>query len=226
MTALIVASLLFILPHLIVSPTPARPALIGMMGERAYLGLYSAVSLGAIVWMAVAYGNAPYVPVWEPPVGLRHLSLILVPVAFVLLVLSVATPNPTAVPGRALLEKGEARGIFAITRHPMMWAFVLWAVAHLLANGDLASIILFGTILLVAGLGMPLQDRRKAREAPEGFGRLKAHSSLVPFAALIRGDARTSLREVGVVKILAGLVLFAALLLSHRWLFGVSPLPV
>ncbi|SOD92758.1 NnrU family protein [Caenispirillum bisanense] len=225
MLQLVLACVAFIVPHLLVSPTAARPALIRLVGEQGYRGLYSAVSLAALVWMGVAYGDAPYVAVWEPPVGLRHLSLILVPLAFVLLVLAVASPNPTAVTGGRALEEGRAPGIFAVTRHPMMWAFTLWAVAHLLANGDLASILLFGTILLVAQAGMVLLDHRKAREVPNGFARLAAASSRTPFLAMIQGRARTTLREVGPVKILVGLVLFAVVLMSHRALFGVSPLP-
>lgn len=225
MTSLVLACLAFILPHLVVTPTGLRPALMGAMGEKAYLALYSIVSIAALVWMAMAYGDAPYVAVWEPPVGLRHLSLLLMPVAAVLLVLAVASPNPTSVAGKAALEKGEARGIFAITRHPMMWAFVLWGVAHLLANGDLASILLFGTILLVAGLGMVLQDRRKSRDAPEAYGRIKAGSSIVPFVAVAQGRARIRLGEIGLLRIAAGVVLFVVLLGAHPWLFGVSPLP-
>jgi uncharacterized membrane protein len=199
--------------------------LISVLGEKAYLGLYSAVSLGALVWMSLSYGDAPYVPVWEPPPGLRHLSLILVPLAFVLLVFAVASPNPTSIAGRAVLKTGEARGIFAITRHPMMWALILWSVAHLLANGDLASILLFGTILLTAAVGMVLLDHRKAREAPEGFARLKASSSLVPFAALLGGQARARFTWADAVKAVAGLALFGAVLMAHQTLFGVSPLP-
>ncbi|WP_404384565.1 NnrU family protein [Caenispirillum salinarum] len=226
MTPLVLACLLFLLPHLVITPTGARPALMNAMGERVYLVLYSALSLGALVWMGMAYGDAPYVPVWDPPVGMRHLSLILVPIAFVLMVLAVATPNPTSVGAQKVLEKGEARGIFGITRHPLMWAFILWAVAHLLANGDLASILLFGTIFVTAAVGMVLQDKRKSREAPEGFGRLKAHSSIIPFAALVSGRAKPALGWADAAKAAAGLVLFAVLLMSHRWLFGVSPLPM
>lgn len=108
MTSLVLACLLLLLPHLVITPTSARPALLGIMGERVYLTLYSLVSLGALAWMSIAYGAAPYVSVWEPPAGLRHLSLILVPIAFVLLVLAVATPNPTSIAGRKELEKGDA----------------------------------------------------------------------------------------------------------------------
>lgn len=225
MVELAVACLLFIVPHLFVSPTGARPWLIGRLGEQGYRAAYSIVSIGALVWMGFAYGDAPYVEVWSPPVGLRHLALILMPVAFVLLVLAVATPNPTAVGATKLLEEGRAPGIFAITRHPMMWAFTLWAVAHLLANGDLASILLFGTVLLVAQAGMVLLDHRKAREAPEGFARLAAASSRVPFVAMAQGRARTSLREIGPLKILVGLVLFGVVLWAHPWLFGVTVIP-
>lgn len=225
MTSLVLACLLFLVSHLVVSPSPLRPWLIGRMGQGAYLGLYSVVSLVALVWMGYAYGQAPFVPVWQPPPGMAHMALILVPLAFVLLVLSVATPNPTAGPTGKALTEGRATGIIAVTRHPMMWAFTLWAVAHLLANGDLASILLFGTVLVVAQAGMVLLDRRKAREAPEGFARLAAATSRLPFVALVQGRARTSLREIGLVRILIGLGLAAAMLAAHPWLFGVSPLP-
>ncbi|GAA0580729.1 NnrU family protein [Caenispirillum bisanense] len=225
MTSLALACLLFLASHLVVSPSPLRPWLIGRLGQGPYLGIYSLVSLAALVWMGYAYGRAPFVPVWQPPPGMAHLALILVPLAFVLLVLSVATPNPTAGPTGKALAEGRATGIIAVTRHPMMWAFSLWAVAHLLANGDLASILLFGTVLVVAQAGMVLLDRRKAREAPEGFARLAATTSRLPFVALAQGRARTSLREIGPLRIVLGLVLAAAAVAAHPWLFGVSPLP-
>src|SRR5262245_16814010 len=156
---LVVASAAFLATHFVTS-TPLRPALVRAIGEWPYRGLYSLVALGGIVWMAGAYGNAPYQPLWA---GLRLVPVALMPIAFVLLVCGYSR-NPTAIGGEGLLKTGEpAHGMIRVTRHPLMWAIALWSGAHLAASGDLASVIFFGGFLLLAGAGTLTMDaRRKA----------------------------------------------------------------
>src|SRR5262245_43598641 len=129
MTSLLAATVFFLATHFVTS-TPLRPVLVRAMGEWPYRGLYSLVALGGIVWMSYAYGAAPREPLWP---GLRLLPAALMPLAFVLLACGYAR-NPTMVGADRLLKSEEpARGMIRITRHPIMWALILWSVAHVVA---------------------------------------------------------------------------------------------
>jgi uncharacterized membrane protein len=108
-----------------------------------------------------------------------------------------------------------------ITRHPIMWGVMLWALAHVLARADMKSLIFFGGLFLVALLGTLSMDRRK-RANPD-FVRFAAVTSHVPFVAIAQGRNRLVWSEIGWLRPAIGLVAFAVLLAAHRWLFGVPP---
>jgi uncharacterized membrane protein len=217
MATLVAATAFFLLTHFVAS-TPLRTALVKAIGEWPYRGLYSLVALAAIVWMAVAYGAAPHEPLWSGP---RLLPAIVMPVAFVLLVCGYAR-NPTMIGADKLLESAEpARGVIRITRHPIMWALVLWSGAHLIARGDLGSAVFFGAFLLLAGLGTLSIDSRK--ESNPDWQRFAAVTSNVPFVAIAQGRNRVVWSEIGWLRPGIGLALFAAFFAAHRWLFGARP---
>jgi len=114
---------------------------------------------------------------------------------------------------KLLKSEDPARGIIRITRHPIMWGIMLWAASHILARGDLRSLIFFGGLLLVAALGTILMDARK-RQNPD-FARFAAVSSNVPFVAIAQGRNRIRWREIGWVRPAAGLAAFFIVLLFH-----------
>src|SRR5512143_472392 len=145
--AVALATTLFVATHLALSSPQLRAPLVARMGENGFRGLYSLLSLALLVWVAFAYRDAPVIDLWNPPIGLKHLSLLIMPIACVLLVCGLTTANPSAIGGDrpANIDAGPA-GILAVTRHPVMWGFALWGIAHLLANGDAAGLILFGGI--------------------------------------------------------------------------------
>lgn len=217
---LILATLAFIGIHA-VPATPWRAAAVRAIGESAYQGLFSLLSLAALAWMAVEYKRAPFEGLWP---GLRLVPMAVVPVAFVLLACGVLARNPTAAgQGRAMQSADPARGIIRITRHPVMWAIMLWAAAHVLAIGSLQAVIFFGGLLLLAAAGTPLQDARKAKALGEDWARFAALTSNVPFVAIAQGRNRVVWREIGWWRPAAGLAAFAVLLWLHAWLFGVRP---
>ncbi|WP_121065829.1 NnrU family protein [Chachezhania antarctica] len=113
--------------HLFKRVAPERRAAMGDKGK----GLVALCLLVSIVLMVVGFRSAPYVHVWTPPWGLTHLNNLLMIVAVFLL---------TPAPKRGRLLNGA--------RHPMLTGFAIWAIAHLLVNGDLAGIVLFGGLLL------------------------------------------------------------------------------
>lgn len=217
---LALACIVFLLLHVVPS-TPLRPALVGAVGERAYLGLFSLASLAGIVWMVIAYKAAPVAVLWP---GLRQLPSAIMPFALILVVAGVMTPNPTAVGAARLLEReNPARGVLRITRHPIMWGIMLWAGAHLLARGELRSTLFFGSFLLLAAAGTVLMDRRKAALYGETWARYARLTSNVPFVAIAQGRNHFAWREFGVLKIVIALVLFAVIFHFHVWLFGLRP---
>lgn len=217
---LLLATLLFIGIHA-VPATPLRAAAVRAIGESAYQGLFSLLSLATLVWMAVEYHRAPFEGLWP---GLRLVPVAVVPVAFVLLACGALARNPTAAgQGRAMKGADPARGIIRITRHPVMWAIMLWAVAHVLAIGSLQAVIFFGGLLLLAAAGTTLQDARKAKTLGEDWARFAALTSNVPFFAIAQGRNRVVWREIGWWRPAAGLAAFAVLVWLHAWLFGVRP---
>jgi uncharacterized membrane protein len=185
MLLLIAGLVLFLGVHMLTTARGTRAALMARFGEGSYKGLYSLVSalgLVLIVWGYGRYRAHGYTPVWDPPSALLPITLILMWFSFVALVATYA-------PG------GKIKGLL---RHPMLVGVKAWALAHLLVNGDLGSMILFGAFLAWAMYDRIAVKRRGDKGAtPSGFA---------------AGDA---------VSLLAGSALYAAMFWLHPWLIGV-----
>ena len=229
MHSLALASALFLGLHVLVSGTKLRDAIVKAIGERAYLGLFSLTSLVAIVWMAVAYNHAAINDnsiVWSFGPGVTHLGIPLVLLAFLLAVTGLLTPNPTAIAAGGLLQSDDpTQGVTRITRHPFMWGAVIWSAFHLLANGDRASIVFFGTFFVVALSGTALIDAKRRRAYGDRWERFAQKTSNVPFAAIIAGRNTLKIGEIGWWRLLAAVGVFLAVLFLHPWLFSASPFP-
>lgn len=210
------------------SSSPLRGRIAAAIGEGRWLGLFSLLSALALAWLIWAWSAAPYVEIWPQTLWARHLPLAIMPIAFVLAVLAVATPNPTAVgmDVKILMHlEDPARGIFRITRHPLMWGITLWAASHIPANGDVASLVLFGGLGLLALVGMPAIDRKMAAKHGERWDRFAEHTSILPFAAVAQGRTKLRLGEIGWWRIALGLALYVAFLFVHQSVIGASPWP-
>jgi uncharacterized membrane protein len=163
---------------------------IARLGEGPWKGLYSLVSLAGLVLMVWGYGLARQEPVvlWEPPLWTKHLALALNLVAFVLLALYLV-PS-----GRMKARLG----------HPMLLSVKVWAFAHLLANGTLADVVLFGSLLVWA-----IADFAANRRRDRAQGTVR-----------IAGPARND-----VIAVVVGVAIWAAFVWRvHAWLIGVDPL--
>jgi uncharacterized membrane protein len=228
-TQLILAAAVFVLLHLLVSGTRLRGMITGVIGEGPYQGLFSLASLAAIVWLSIAYtharGASGDVSWWTVTPATRPITLALVLLAFLLLVPGLLTRNPTSVRQEgALNDPDAARGMLRITRHPFLWGVALWAVAHLIANGDAASVVLFGSLLFLALIGPPSIDAKRAKALGDKWAPFKARTSSVPFAAILAGRQSLKLGEVGWWRIALALVVYAAVIWAHPRLFGVPAL--
>lgn len=223
---LALASMLFVGSHVVLSSGTVRAPLVAAVGEPLFRGVYSILALALIVWMVMAYTAAPYVEVWTPATGWRHLSLTLMVPAAILVVGGITTPSPTSAgtDTRDVAARGP-KGLTKITRHPMMWGIGLWGVSHLLANGDAAAMVLFGSLTALALLGPLAIDARRRAGMGDDWERFAGKTSYLPFAAMAAGRTRLRLREIGCWRLGLGIALYAVLLTAHPWLFGVNPLP-
>ncbi len=214
----------FVGGHLLLSGRHLRDRAIARLGEYGFMAAYSVViglALGALVY---GWTKAPYVELWAPSTWTRWVPLLVMPWVMVMQVAGYTTPSPTMA-GMAAMVGSPARGIHRITRHPVNISTSLWAVAHLFPNGDLASVGLFGSVLALGIVGSLHIDRRLARRSPEAWARYAAATSVVPFSAIAAGRNTFSLREIGVVRILGGLALYALVSWGHAWVIGASPWP-
>src|SRR5918911_4140516 len=146
MAILVLGLAIFLGTHAFTMARAPRAALIGRLGEGPYKGVYALLSLLGIVLIAVGFGRyraGGYIDLWDPPVWTRHLALLLMWPAWVMVVAAYF-------PGR----------IKRALKHPMLAGVKIWALAHLLANGDLGSILLFGSILVWAVLARISAKRR------------------------------------------------------------------
>ncbi len=177
---LILASVAFVGGHLVLSARPIRDPIVARLGEGPFLGLYSLVMAAALAWMILAFNAAPYHEVWFASTSVRHLSLSLMLPVCIFLVASLTPKGPTLATGHRPDVSGGPRGIFRITRHPMMWGIGVWALLHLTANGDAASIIFFGAMAVLALLGPILIDKRRARLLGADWDAFATQTSYIP----------------------------------------------
>ena len=224
---LILAFVLFFSSHVI----PARPFirqwLIRHLGMNLYLWAYAALSIVLLGWLIVAADRAPYVAVWKFSPWQLWLPNIAMPLACLLFAFGTAAPNPLSIASsNNEAFKPDHPGIAGITRHPVLWAAALWAIAHAVPNGDLAHILLFGLFGAFSLLGMLAIDARNRRAfGTAEWRRLSHYTSLVPFIVFAGGRWRPSFGEINWFRLIAAAGLYDGLLTLHRPAIGVSPLP-
>jgi uncharacterized membrane protein len=191
MLVLILGLVLFLGMHAVTMKRDLREQLIERFGAGGYRGLYSAVSILGFGLLIYGYGlqrAGGYTVVWEPPVWTRHLALLLNLPIFILLAI-----------GR------RPSWLLSRVKHPMLLAVKIWATAHLLANGDLGSLLLFGGFLAWA-----VMARISVKRRPEEIARAAAMTNV----AFGRRD---------IIAIAAGLALYVVFALwLHPLLIGVS----
>lgn len=219
---LLLAAIFWIATHNGFAGTDIRTRLVGKIGEVGFRIAYAVTSIIAIMMLVQAWEAAVAMPLWSAPAWLRLILAAAMLPAFLFFAAGLLR-NSTAVGGEALAGQ-QARGIQRITRHPMLWSFALWALVHVIGNGDLASLIFFGTFAISAFLGMPSIDRKLAARAPEAAARLRAETSIMPFGAILAGRNRLVLGEIGWLAPLLALLGWAALLHFHARFFGVPAL--
>jgi uncharacterized membrane protein len=213
----LVTSSAFVLSHFVLSH-PLRAPLVKVLGETVFLGLYAVVALLTLGSMSSAYKKAPVTaPLWEVGNGLWALVTVAMLVASILMLGSVIR-NP-ALPGAVKsAATAQARGVFGITRHPMMWAFAIWGVCHILIYPVARNIIVAVAIIVLALVGAALQDRKKAMQDPQGWIAWESRTSYWPFAAIAQGRARFG--NFGMHAIAGGVLVWLLATWAHIPLAG------
>lgn len=202
---------------------PVRPAvkfrIVSLIGARLFTLFYSCVSILALGWLIVAASRAPYVGLWGPAPW-QHLVTLMIMFGFCFIVaFTLGKPNPFSFGGSSGSAFDPAHaGIVRLHRHPLLLAFFLWASAHLLPNGNLAHVILFGLFAGFSLIGMKLIDRRTRRRL--GTADFEALRTSVRQTPLLQSFAQDHV----LIRTGAGIVLFVALVLLHPLVIGVSPL--
>mgnify|MGYP001591452051 CR=1 FL=1 len=229
MEMLAAAAFFFLAIHLLAAGTRLRDTVVGAIGERPYLGLFSLASVAGIVWLAVSYNAASAqgsALLWDFGPGIGHLGTVVVGAAFLLGVSGLLTPSPTAAGMESRsADPGTVQGVLRITRHPFLWSVALWAAFHLAANGDAASVLFFGTFLFLAVAGTYSIDAKRARMMGAVWQGFAARTSNVPFAAILGGRATLKLGELFSYRLAAAVLAYLAVLFAHGWAFGASPFP-
>jgi uncharacterized membrane protein len=218
MTMLLLAAIAFVGTHFLLSH-PLRAPLVRVMGEPAFLGVYSVIAFATFIWMIVAYRSAPLTALmWEVDSVLWAIVTLLMLIASVLFAGSLVGNPAFPKPGASATAPGVARGVYAVTRHPMLWSFAIWGFAHILVYPTAKTFIVTMAIVILSLVGAALQDKKKERLQPEVWPQWERQTSFIPFAAIIAGKAR--LGGFGAIAIIGGLIIWLVATWAHIPLSG------
>lgn len=212
--SLISACALFVGSHFLMSH-PLRLRLVALMGERGFLGFYSLVSFATFGWMIWSFREAPKGEYhWLPNDVIWVVASVLTLLAAIFfcgsLIRNPALPNPSPHAGNALSAQSPS-GMFLVTRHPMMWSFALWGIAHILVAPRMDNFIFVGSIIFLALVGAWAQERKKIAALGDGWRSWQSRTSYWP--------RLSQLGRIGWRLWLAGIALWLVATWAHNF-FG------
>ena len=217
-SAVVAAAVAFVGAHFLLSH-PLRKSLVRAIGEAGFQGLYSLVAIVTFGWLILAYRKAPLsAPLWRVGDGLWAVATAFMLIASILLMGSLIRNPALPTGGRPGSFPEAPRGVYAVTRHPMMWSFALWGLCHIAVYPVTRNIIVAAAIVVLALVGAALQDRKKQRLLPDVWPAWESKTSYLPCAAIAAGRAR--LGGFGLHALLGGLVVWLAATWAHIPLGG------
>lgn len=215
MSLLVTTCALFVGTHFILSH-PLRAPLADWMGARAFQIVYSLVAIATFIMMVQAWrGMPPEPPLWAVGDGLWAFASAMVLFASILFMGSLVGNPALPAPSAAFAAQAAPRGVFAMTRHPMMWGFALWAFAHALVMPTPGQFVLSATIAFLALAGSAGQDVKKARLMGDAWRHWAARTSFVPFARQLRGRATWGDAIPRAHALFGGIIVWAAATWAH-----------
>ncbi|MET3824326.1 putative membrane protein [Sphingomonas sp. PvP055] len=215
----LVSAVAFVGSHFLLSH-PLRAPIVKAVGANGFLGIYSLVAFATLGWLAHSYQTAPATAsLWAVGEGIWGPVTLVMLVASILLMGSLLG-NP-ALPGNpSTAAPATARGVFSITRHPMMWAFALWGLCHIAVYPIAANIIVAVAIIILSLVGAALQDRKKEALQPELWRDWERKTSYWPFVAITQ--RRAKLGGFRPHDIAGGVVIWLVATWAHLPLAGIA----
>lgn len=230
MWTLALACAFFLCIHLMVTGTSLKEQIIAGIGTITYYILFCLFSVVGLLWMTVSFiialsetDSLNHV-FWTAPLFLRIIALVGNFIAFLLIVLGLLSPSPTNLLTARKLPDKPVYGVIRISRHPVLAGIGLWALMHLLCNGNLASWLFFGSLLALCALGANNIDRRRMAVMGDTYASIKRRTSIVPFVAIIEGRTAFIPDELGYARMFLAAATFAVFAVLHELLFAVRAL--
>lgn len=184
MLYLVTGLILFIGIHLLPTSVTLRQRLERRLGEKGYKGIFSLISLAGIALIVFGFSHSAKIAVYQTQPGLRPVTIGLMAISMILFAAANMPSN-----------------IKRFIRHPMLVGLIVWAIAHLLANGDKAALVLFGSMAVYGFLGMASANYRGAQT-----------------------QTHTLPLKKDVITACAGLLVYGVIIMLHKTLFGVAVL--
>jgi uncharacterized membrane protein len=223
MTNLLLASLFLPLSHFLISSTRLRVLLVRGLGDKLYSLAYSLLAFVALIWLIMAYRQAPTMPLWYAPHWLRVFLTPVILISGVFVVAGLTTPNPVIVRSARLFDRPEiVRGILRVTRNPLFWGVGIFAIAHVIITGDVAGMLAFGNVAFLSFAGGPILDAKKAKAHGRSWDTFAEATSDVPFLAIVQGRQRLAVREIGFWRLALSIAPVLIGLLFHRTLLAAN----
>ncbi|WP_417270499.1 NnrU family protein [Celeribacter sp.] len=215
------AFVVFFLSHAIPVRPPVKGRIVAQIGARGFTLGYSILSTAILIWLIVAAGRAPFVVLWNAPFWGPVVTLFVMFDVVMLLALTIGRPNPFSF-GGAHNERFDPSHpeVVRFLRHPLLVGLALWAVAHIVPNGDLAHVILFGAFAGVALLGMAIINRRKRRQMGD-----EAYEALLAQTRAATWCPAPQARRAVIGRLAIGAVAYVGLVALHGPVIGVYPWP-
>ena len=208
------AMAVFFASHRLAAWPRIKAPVVARIGAGGFTLAYSVMSMGLLAWIIIAAGRAPYLELWPHLPWMNHVTLTLMALATAIFALALGRPNPLSFGGwnNARFDPDHP-GLIGWMRHPLLVVLGLWSGAHILPNGNLAHVIMFGLFLAFSVLGARIIDRRRRRQLGAAeWARLAA----------TRREIRPTWN--GAARMAAALALYLALLALHAPVIGVDPL--
>ncbi len=216
---LVFALVVFLAAHSAFTQPPLRRHVEARCGKIGFQLGYSLLSAVLLAWVVAAALDSPTVVLWEQQPWMRWAPSLAMPVACVLWVAGLTTPNPFSIgPGNRGFDPAHP-GVLRLTRHPVVWGLALWSGGHVIPNGHLAGLVLFVPLLILSLLGPRILDGRRRRSLGEAEWRWLAAATAGPVAW------GAMMAELGPWRPLGGLALVLALMALHPLVIGLSPIP-
>ena len=220
MTNFLLALFAFLAAHVVPRATGFRDWGIEKFGRKIYMSAYSLVSLGLLAWLVTAMINAPYIGIWATTPLTVAIAIVLMFFSCILLATGAGRANSLSISFRGGQTDMDNPGILALVRHPIIYTFLLWSLAHVIVNGDVIGLVFFGGMLAFSIIGAKVAEKRARNKLSEAEFAELSQVNQGPFGERFK----KALSARFAIEVAIGVLLFFVLLIGHEHIIGVSPL--